>query len=261
MRYLKIYIELIKQSTIRAMAYKVNFIIVLVSNLAYFLIQLLFMKVIFTEVDSIAGWSKYEMFFYIGTFSIIDGLWVFGPYFNLLEIPSLIREGGLDSYLLKPVNSQFLVTLRKVDIGSIISMFSGVAIVIYAAVKGHIKVAPMNIGLYILLIFLALLVEYSVYLLLLCLAFWMVKVDFADVVHGIVCYFSNKPSDIYSGVIKKIITFFLPYGLVMTIASKAAISKVTGREFIYGICISLIFFIISSLVWKLSLKHYSSASS
>ncbi|HHV29967.1 MAG TPA: hypothetical protein GXX73_10320 [Clostridium sp.] len=38
------------------------------------------MDSIFREMDTVAGWTKYEIFFYIGTFTIIDALWVFGLF-------------------------------------------------------------------------------------------------------------------------------------------------------------------------------------
>jgi ABC-2 type transport system permease protein len=261
MKYIRLYLELIRQSFMKAMAYKANFIIVLISNLAYFVIQLYFMKIIFTEVDTIAGWNKYEMFFYIGTFAIIDALWVFGPYFNLTALPDMIRSGSLDGYLLKPVSSQFLVSLRKVDIGSLFSMIAGVGIVVYAVIYGNIKVSLIGLVFYIIAIIHALFVEYSIYLIMLCLAFWMVKVDFADVLHGIICYFSNKPADIYRGIIRKIITSVLPYGFLMTIASKTALGKVDKMDYLSAIITSWCFLLLSIIVWKVSSKRYGSASS
>ena len=261
MKYIRLYMEFIRQSFMKAMAYKVNFITVLVSNLAFFLIQLYFMEIIFTEIDTIAGWSKYEIFFYIGTFAIIDSLWVFGPYFNLTEIPNMIRIGSLDGYLLKPVNSQFLVTLRNVDIGSLFGVLAGVGIVVYASICGNIKVSFWEIVFYIIAMIHALFIEYSIYLILICLAFWMVKVDFADVLHGVICYFSNKPADIYRGIIRKIITFVLPYGFLMTIASKTALGKVDKMDYIGAIILSWCFLLLSIIVWKISVKRYGSASS
>lgn len=261
MRYFKLFHELVKQSFMRAMAYRINFITVLLTNLTYFIVQLIFMDVIFREIDTVAGWSKYEMFFYIGTFAIIDALWVFGPFFNLLELPRLIRSGGFDTYLLKPVNSQFFASLRKIDVGSIMSAMAGIFMITYAAIRGNLTVSLTGILFYIIAIVFALIAEYSLYVILICLAFWLVKVDFAEIFHSIICYFSNKPADVYSGLIRKLLITLFPYGLLMTIATKTAISRVTSKEYIYGIMISTFFFILSFICWKVSIKKYGSASS
>ena len=74
MRYIRLYREFLKQSLMKLMAYRVNFIIVFITNIAYFGVQLIFIEVIFSEVNSLSGWTKYEMIFYIGTFNLIDSL-------------------------------------------------------------------------------------------------------------------------------------------------------------------------------------------
>lgn len=261
MRYIRLYREFFKQSLMKLMAYRVNFFLIFISNFAYFAVQLIFLQVIFSNVDSLAGWTKYEMIFYIGTFNIIDSLWIFGPYFNLVSFPELIRRGMLDYYITKPVNAQFIISLRNVEIGSLISVLAGVAIIFYALDQGNMVLTFGSFVLYIIAIFHALLVEYAVYFMMTCLSFWTVKTDFVEKVHGIICYFSNRPVDIYKGVIRFILCYILPYGFVMTIASKSAVKSINLGEYIAFLVLSWCFFGASILFWRFSLRRYSSASS
>lgn len=261
MRYIRLYREFFKQSLIKLMAYRVNFFLIFITNFAYFAVQLIFLQVIFSKVDSLAGWTKYEMIFYIGTFNLIDSLWVFGPYFNLINIPELIRTGMLDYYITKPVNSQFIVSLRNVEIGSFISILTGVSIIGYALAAGNLPLTFGKLILYIIAIFHALVVEYAVYFILTCLSFWTVKTDFVEALHGIICYFSTRPVDIYKGFIHIILSYILPYGFAMTIASKSAVKSIATGEYIAFILLSWCFFIASILFWRFSLRSYSSASS
>lgn len=261
MRYLKIYRVFFMQSLIKMMAYRVNFLLVFVTNLAFFTVQLIFIYVVFSHVDSLAGWTKYEMFFYLGTFNIIDSLWVFGPYFNLNGIPGQIRDGSLDYYITKPVNSQFLISLRNVDFGSLISVLAGIIMISFALIQGGMEFTISRAALYIIAIFHALLVMYSVYFILTCLSFWLIKADFVDNIHGILCYFSTRPIDIYKGVIRIILSYVLPYGLVLTVASKAGIKSIGFLDYISFIILSWAFLAASITFWKYSLKRYSSASS
>jgi ABC-2 type transport system permease protein len=261
MRYIRLYRELLIQSVMKLMAYRANFFLVFITNLAYFAVQIIFLQVIFSKVDSLAGWTKYEMIFYIGTFNIIDSLWVFGPYFNLVNLPELIRNGMLDYYITKPVNSQFIVSLRNVEIGSLTSVLAGTAIIGYALTAGNMSITFGRVILYIIAIFHALLVEYAVYFIMTCLSFWTVKTDFVEKVHGITCYFSNRPIDIYKGVIRFILCYILPYGFVMTIAAKSAVKSVGAGEYAGFLLLSWCFFGVSILLWRFSLRRYSSASS
>lgn len=261
MRYIRLYRVFIKQSLMKLMAYRANFLLVFITNFAYFAVQLIFLQVIFSQVDSLAGWTKYEMFFYIGSFNIIDSLWVFGPYFNLIGIPELIRSGMLDYYITKPVSSQFIISLRKVEIGSLVSVLAGVAIAGYALVKGGMVLTFCRVILYVIAIFHALLVQYAVYFMMTCLSFWLIKADFVETVHGIICYFSTRPADIYKGVIRFILCYILPYGFVMTIASKSVVKGITAQEYIGFLLLCWCFFGASILFWRFSLRRYSSASS
>lgn len=261
MRYITLYKEFIKQSLMKLMVYRANFFLIFITNLAYFGVQLIFLKVIFSQVDSLAGWTKYEMIFYMGTFNIIDSLWSFGPYFNLTNIPGLIRTGMLDYYITKPVNSQFMISLRNVEIGSLFSVLGGIAITLYALIAGDMVLTFGKVILYVIAIFHALLVEYAVYFMMTCLSFWIIKTDFVEKVHGILCYFSNRPVDIYKGVIRFVLCYILPYGLILSIASKSVVKDVDVREYISFLLLSWCFFGASILFWRFSLKRYSSASS
>lgn len=261
MRYFKLYLVFIKQSLIRLMAYRANFYLILINNLTYFAIQLIFLHVIYSQVDSLGGWTKYEMIFYIGTFNIIDSIWILGPYFNLMNLPELIRTGMLDFYITKPVNSQFMISLRNVEVGSIFSVFAGIAIAAYALEAGKIDLTFGKTILYIITIFHALLIEYGMYFMMTCLSFWIIKTDFVEKVHGMLCYFSMRPVDIYKGVIKFILCYILPYGLIITITSKAVVKSIDLSEFIIFLALSWCFLGCSVLFWRFSLKRYSSASS
>lgn len=261
MRYIRLYREFFKQSLMKLMAYRANFFIIFISNFTYFAVQIIFLEIVFSNVNSLAGWTKYEMIFYIGTFNIIDSLFIFGPYFNLLSFPELIRCGMLDYYITKPVNSQFIISLKNVEIGSLISVLGGIAIIEYSLVEGNMTLTFGRVILYVIAIFHALLVEYAVYLMMTCLSFWTVKTDFVEKVHGIICYFSNRPVDIYKGVIRFILCYLLPYGLVMTVASKSAVKSVNPGEYVAFLLLSWCFFATSILFWRFSLRRYSSASS
>ncbi|EKQ54474.1 MULTISPECIES: ABC-2 family transporter protein [unclassified Clostridium] len=261
MRYIRLYGEFFKQSFIKLMAYRVNFFLILITNSTYFAVQLILLQVIFANVNSLAGWTKCEMIFYIGTFNLIDSLWIFGPYFNLLSFTEQIRSGMLDYYITKPVNSQFLVSLRNVEIGSLVSALAGIAIIGYALIEGNIKLTSWRVILYIIAIIHALLVEYGIYFIMTCLSFWTVKTDFIENIHGIMCYFSNRPIDIYKGVIRFILTYILPYGFAMTVASKAAVKSMDASVYISFILLSWCFFGGSILFWKFALRRYNSASS
>lgn len=261
LRYLKLFWMFIKINLINQTAFKLNFFIVLVTNFVFFLIQIIFFGTIYSHVGFIAGWTKYDMFFYLGTYNIIDSLFVFGPFFNLLKLPGSINNGTLDIYITKPINTQFFASLREINFGSILSVLAGVGIVVYALVNSGTTITITRIFLFIFTIFNGLLIMYSIFFILTCLAFWFIKTDFIMNIHATLCYYALKPVDIYKGVIRIILCYILPYGLMITMSAKSGIKNFTIMEYLIFLTICWGFFILSIIVWKFSLRHYQSASS
>ena len=113
------------------MIYRASFWTAFFVDVSLFLIHLAVFQTLFFNVDSINGWSKYQMVFFVGTFTLIDGLEMWLYFFGVTSIPMKIREGKLDIYLTKPVNTLFWLTFENMDIS-----FSTIAWVALGAYLG-----------------------------------------------------------------------------------------------------------------------------
>lgn len=111
-----------KNSLIRDMTFRTNFILECVSSISWTMMNVGFYLIVFAHANSIGaatGWGKYEFFVFMATTWIINSLveTFFMP--NAEEFSELIRTGGLDFALLKPIDTQFLVSFRKMDWSSL----------------------------------------------------------------------------------------------------------------------------------------------
>src|SRR5690349_20120579 len=129
-RYLEIYWLMIRNSLIREMNFKATFLLWIVVEFLWFLVQFVFLEVIYGQVSDIAGWSKWECVLLIGTHQITSQLFQAFFYVNLAELPELIRTGRLDLMLLLPVDAQLAVSTRNFGMDNIVNALVGVAIVI-----------------------------------------------------------------------------------------------------------------------------------
>ena len=59
-RYAEIYWLMIRNSLIREMSFKANFLLWMIVELLWFLGQILFLEVLFSHVDRLGDWSKWE---------------------------------------------------------------------------------------------------------------------------------------------------------------------------------------------------------
>src|SRR5215216_5299921 len=131
-RYGSIYIALWRNSIIREMGFKTNFLLWILVELLWFALQLSFIAVIYAHTEHIGDWTKWEVVLLMGTAHFIQQ--IFQAFFltNCTELSELIRTGRLDFMLLLPVNTRFLISLRKVDLGSFVNAASALAVVGYA---------------------------------------------------------------------------------------------------------------------------------
>jgi len=98
-----------RNSIVREMAFRGNFLIEVVTNAFWFGAQLIFFTLIFGNVKEMNGWTRDQFFAFMATGMIINTLIeaFFMP--NCANFSELIRTGNLDFALLKPIDTQFLI--------------------------------------------------------------------------------------------------------------------------------------------------------
>ena len=75
--YGKVLLTFARNSLIRDMTFRTNFVLDCVSSVAWSLMNIGFYLIVFTHVDSIGpewGWGKYEFFVFLGTTWLINSL-------------------------------------------------------------------------------------------------------------------------------------------------------------------------------------------
>ena len=112
-RYLKIYFKFLKQYIKTLMEYKEDFIY---GMIGFFLIQgtsIIFINLIFDNIQSLKGWSFYEIIFIYGFSQIPRGIdHIFTDYLWIFSGNSIVR-GEFDRYLLRPLNPLFQVIAER----------------------------------------------------------------------------------------------------------------------------------------------------
>ena len=174
-RYLGIYAALWRNSMMREMIFRSNFLLWIVVDVLWFALQLCFISVIYLHTDAIGTWTKWEVVLLIAASNFIQQ--IFHGFFlvNLTGLSELVRTGKLDFLLMQPVNPRFIVTLRQIDLGAFVNAFIAVVVMLYAAIQLGIHPTIGNIALFLLLCLMGVLVHYSLMLLLAAVSFWTVK--------------------------------------------------------------------------------------
>lgn len=261
-RYLTVYVALWKNSVIREMSFKTNFLLWIVVELLWFALQLSFIAVIYAHTDHIGDWTKWEVVLLMGTAHFIQQ--IFQAFFltNCTELSELIRTGRLDFMLLLPVNTRFLISLRKVDLGSFVNAVSAIAVIAYSLKQlGRVPNGLELLG-FALFAFTGILIHYSLMFLLSTVSFWTVRAQ--GIVWGYYSLFniSRLPDAAYRGFFKAFFTFVLPMVLVANVPARVIVQKVHAPgQLVLLVGMMFACAAASEVMWRISVRHYTSASS
>jgi viologen exporter family transport system permease protein len=260
-RYLSIYLELWKNSVVREMTFKANFILWIFVELLWFGLQLTFITVIYRHTDHIGDWSKWEVVLLMGASHLIQQ--IFQAFFltNCTQMSELIRTGKLDFMLLLPVSTRFIVSLRQVDLGGFVNGSSAVAVIIYSLKQLSHVPSVLEVFGFLVFVVLGVLIHYSLIFLLTTVSFWTVRAQ--GIVWGYYSLFNiaRLPDAAFRGFFKAFFTFAIPMLLVANVPAKLLIEKLRSPlEMLLLLVMVAVCFVASELGWRYALKHYTSAS-
>ncbi len=261
-RYLLIYAALWKNSVVREMGFKANFLLWIVVEFLWFGLQLGFIAVIYQHTNHIGDWTKWQVVTLIGAAHFIQQ--TFQAFFltNCTQISEYIRTGKMDFMMLLPINTRFLISLRHVDLGGFVNALSAVAVMVYAF--GQLSLVPslaQVIG-FLLLVIAGVLVHYSLMFLLACISFWTIRAQ--GIVWGYYSLFNiaRMPDAAFQGFFKVLFTFAVPMLLVANVPAKLLVDKLSSPlEMLWLLLMCFGCMVISEVGWRFSMRRYTSASS
>lgn len=261
-RYISVYAALWRNSVVREMGFQANFLLWLFVELLWFALQLGFNSVIYLHTDTIGTWTKWEVVMLIGASHFVQQLFQAFLLVNCAQLSELVHTGRMDFMLLLPVNTRFLVSLRHVDLGGFISAASGLGVVIYAAQQLHLSPSPAQMFSFSLFCGAALLVHYSLMFLMATISFWTVRAQGLVMAYYNLFSVARIPDAAFRGTARVVFTLAIPMLLVANVPVKVLLDKLNSpSEVILLPAISAVCFLASSLVWRVALRRYASASS
>ena len=262
-RYFEIYSIMLRNSLIREMSFKANFLLWLIVEVLWFCGQILFFSIIFGQVNRIGDWSKWEVVLLVGTHQIIAQLFQAFFFVNVANVPELVRTGKLDSLLVLPLDSQFAVSTKQFGLDSVINALIGAAVVLLALTRLQITPSVGAVLLYLIALGFGVAVHYSIMLSLAAVSFWIVRAQ--GLVYGYFNFLNiaRYPDVIFPKLFRFVFGWIIPVVIVANIPARLLIKSLgqPGWLMFHLIVAGTIAAMISRFFWRFALRHYSSASS
>lgn len=261
-RYLKLYAALWKNSLIREMGFKSNFLLWIVVELLWFTMQLAFIAVIYQHTERIVDWTKWQVVLLMGASHFIQQMFTGLFLNNCVQLSEHIRTGRMDFFLLLPINTRFLVSLRHVDFGAFVNAISAIAVMFYAGSQLGLSPTASQMAGFLMLCVCGVIIHYSLMFLLSSISFWTVKAQ--GIVWGYYNLFNlaRLPDSAFRGFFKVFFTFALPMLLVANVPTRLILDKLSSPlDMLLLVAMSGVLLAVSEMGWRYSLRRYTSASS
>jgi ABC-2 type transport system permease protein len=245
----------------QTLAFRVNLVFDVVLAVVGLLSTLATVSIIFSQTDSLAGWTRPEVFVLIGTFELISGLKATFVDPNLANFPTRgIREGHLDHHLLRPAPSMFLVSLGTAAPLAAVQIPLGLVVVgMGVSTSGQVAGAGA-VAAWLLLVGAATVTTWAVGMLLASLAFWASKLDLQSL-YGNAWQFARYPADIYAEPLRFLVTYVLPLALIATVPAQALVRPFDPGAVLLALATSAVAVVLAIVAWRRGLKRYTGATS
>lgn len=259
-RYLGLIGLFVRVSIQESTAYRADFLGHVIMSFVQLGGEFVALWTIFSNTESLAGWNVYQLLTLLGVFRTMTGVigMVIAP--NMRMLMENVREGTLDFVLLKPINSQFFTSMRRVVVWRITDILLGFSVALFGMYKSSGEIRAQNILLFLALLFAGTVTIYSFWLCLGTLSFWFTKVSNIEMVFWNIFEAGRYPVDIYRPMIRVFLTYVVPLAFLIHLPAGALVDKTTVSSVALALAIAAIAFFLSSRFWNYGLRRYSGAS-
>ncbi len=246
----------------RELVFRADTLVALAQSILFAVVMVLFFGVIFGRVQALAGWTQGEVYVLLGTFYLLqrleDGLIRRG----LMELPTWIERGTLDSLLTRPGPVPLFAALSQPRPDR---WFGSVPVALLLILWGFRLGAPWGGALalpaYLVSVGLSLVLYGLLVFVLVCAAFWITRLynlygllyDFLDL--------ARYPEGIYRGVAGVLFRTVLPFAVLATFPARILMGRAAALPLLaYQILLVGMGLGVARFIWHLGLRRYESAS-
>lgn len=276
-RYSAVFWTFMRNSLVREMTFRSHFIIESIASLSWPLMNLGFYKLIFLytkEIGANTGWGEYEFYAFLATTMIVNSLVqaFFMP--NCEEFSELIRTGGLDFALLKPIDTQFLVSLQRVSWSSLANTLLGIGLLgvslwtLATRETSPLAITWWAVAIYPLFVACGVAILYSLMIALSAMSIWMGRNQSLYDFWFYITNFSRYPMEIYAGTwgtpLRFTFTYLIPVLVVVNVPARLVAQPLRPENALLALYTLLATFLAlaaSRWVFQRALLRYRSASS
>lgn len=256
---LRIVGEYTRHSIAISLQHRIGAILFVIGKLIRFGLFGVFVAVLLTQTEVLAGYTINQTLIFFVTYHLIDGLAQL-LYRQVYRFRPLVLTGDLDLILVKPMHPFLRILVGGIDILDMIPI--GIYMVLIGVLiqqSGGVSIA--GILSYLVLVLNGLLISTGFHILVLALGIISTEVDHTIMIYRDITRMGSFPVDIYAQPVRWIVTFVIPIGIMITFPVQALFGMLSPVMMVISVGFALAFLTGSILAWQFALARYQSASS
>lgn len=260
MRYLRLLGASFSLSLRQEMAFRTNLFFQIMMTAISIVSGLAVLGVVYTQTQTLAGWSQGESVVLLGTFQIVGGIFQTFIASNLIWFAGQVKDGKLDHVLVQPVPSLFMVSLGKCAPLALSQVVMGLVIIVLGLRELNALPSFWGLSGWLVLVVVGVVVAWATRVLTCSLAFWAPSMEL-DVFYSALWQFGRYPVTIYQQPLRFSLTYILPLAFLSTFPASVLLGRADPLLPVLGIAISGVAIALVQLVWRTGLRRYTSATS
>jgi ABC-2 type transport system permease protein len=260
MKFIRLLVAFFRVNIIEEMAYRVNFFWQLLQSVLNLVISLGGLAVIFSFTNTLGGWKPDEVLALVGVYFFTGGLIGLVIQPGLQQFIESVRDGTFDFTLTKPEDAQFIISVYQLDVWRLIDIVMGIGILVYSLVRLGEVTAGWQATEFIGMLVAGGVIIYSFWLILATLTFWFIRVENLLTIFQSMYEAGRWPISLYPGWLRYGLTFVVPVAFATTVPVEALTGRLTWQTLVIAFALAVGLLIVSRIVWRAGLRHYSGTS-
>jgi ABC-2 type transport system permease protein len=239
------------------MQYRANFFASLVGTVFWLSMAVLTVALFYSHTGRLGDWTFWETVVLLGVFNALVGVveGVLRP--GIGSLADEVRQGKFDLVLMRPVDAQIYMTFRELDLWRFADIVLGLGLSGYALWKLGRPVETGQVAAFLVTFVSAVAVLYSVWLALMCLAFWLVAVENLPTLFDAVFEAARYPASAYPSALRIVFVYILPVAWTTTIPASALTGRLSFAGSLESIAVAVLALALSRGVWRVALRRYA----
>jgi ABC-2 type transport system permease protein len=260
MKLLHLFVASFSLSLRVSLAHRVNLVFDLGQSLITIATVLATTLVVYQHTNVLAGWSRSDIVVLTGIYALISG--IYGSFIdpNLSTFVGTIRDGSLDDALLRPAPSWFTTTCREHAPAALGKSVVGLGVIVVGVRHLPHLPDPLNIVAGAVLVGEAVVITWSLSLIIASLGFWAGRFELAPLTASL-WDVGRYPTNAYHQPLRIVVGYLLPVAGMITLPSTALTRNDPLVPVLIGSALTVGFIAVAVFVFRQGLKRYTGASS